>query len=172
MNHFRDKTSLVLPLALLTLIYSYTSEVNGKERMNQTQGLRIQLSHDAANDKNKLRIEGSFSVFVNCGSQYAIWSQFPETIMFTIKNLESGQEYESIDNHLSISWDGNQVYDEYSQKPCDQIVTEKFSIAVDDVYFKDALEDVLGNIELTAKYLEFTSNSINVKDSKIRLKKF
>ncbi len=141
-------------------------------QMSEFQGLKIRLVEDASVDQDKVKISGRFSTFVTCGSQYATWFQFPQTIMYSIKDLKTGTVYESINNELSISWDGNSVYEEYSTEPCDQIVNEDFSVFVEDIYFINVPEDRLEDVEITAKYFGYTSNSIYVKGSNLKLRGF
>ena len=105
--------------------------------MDKYQGLKIEFNRYMYKESTEIEISGALSVFVNCGSQYAIWSQFPSVIRYTVTDLDSKAVYQSVDNELSISLNGNNIYDEYAGKPCNKIVEENFSIKLADVYFID-----------------------------------
>jgi len=68
------------------------------------QGLVI--SFDGNVQRTRIEIHGTYSTFVNCGSQYATWHQFPSAICYAIRDLDSGEIYLSINNELSISPSG------------------------------------------------------------------
>ncbi len=171
--HIHHQTTNKLGIGFSVFLLLLTLQLHSAmAKMSDTKGLKIRLNEDQALDKNKVQIDGHFSTFVTCGSQYATWHQFPETINYTIKDLKTGETYQSIDNTLSISWDGNEVYEEYSNKPCDQIISEDFSVYIEDVYFIEAPENLIENFELTAEYFGYKSNTIVVNNSKLKLKKF
>lgn len=138
--------------------------------MSKFQGLKIKLNENAT--KGKFQVDGSFSTFVSCGSQYAMWSQFPKGVIYFIKDIKTNQVYESINNELSISWNGNEVYQEFSKKSCNEIVTEEFSVFLGDIYFEDAPAHLLESFELVAKYLKYTSNRISIESSNFEFRKF
>ncbi len=117
-------------------------------------------------------MEGDFSVFVNCGSQYAIWYQFPNAIIYTIKDLDSGRIYESVNFELSISHSGNSVYAQYAEFPCDGIVTEKFETVISDIYFDDPPFEEIKNNEIAAHYLGCDSNTLIVLNKQVKLKRW
>lgn len=103
--------------------------------MDNYQGLKLDIDTGAVNETGDVVINGELSVFVKCGSQYAIWHQFPESITYTLKDLATGETFISSNNELSISWNGNEVYDEYAEKPCNKIITEKFTVFLNSIYF-------------------------------------
>ncbi len=123
-------------------------------------------------DASEIIISGSYSIFVNCGSQYAIWHQFPAAIHYTIKDMDSGEVYTSINNELSISPSDNQIYDDYAKRECGKIVTEKFSIVLTDIYFLSPPVDAIKNFELACRYYSDLSNTVQILDEKIYLKRF
>jgi len=132
----------------------------------------LHISFDGNADRAKIEIHGTYSVFVNCGSQYAIWYQFPSAIRYTIKDLDSGNVYLSIDNELSISQSGNQVYDEYSKKECGKVVAENFSITLSDIYFINPPKQPLKNVEISCRYYNDVSNSVKILNKSLFLKSF
>ncbi|MET0355327.1 MAG: hypothetical protein ABW044_01050 [Cellvibrio sp.] len=143
--------------------------INSSAELNRD--LRISFDEKSYTEKNEIRLNGSYSTFVNCGSQYAIWYQFPKAIRYTVKDLDSGEVYMSIDNQLSISHSGNQIYETYSKKDCGKVVTESFSVSLNDIYFiKPAA--VLKNIEVSCSYFNHPSNVVKILNKSIRLKGF
>jgi len=141
--------------------------------MDELQGLAIQVDANSIKGKSGLvEIEGILSVYVNCGSQYSTWNQFPQTILYVLKDLDTGNIFESVNLELSISWDGNQVYDEYSKKPCNQVVTERFSTSLADISFINPSNQTITNFELHASYLGRISNVLVIKNAPTVLKNF
>ncbi len=132
----------------------------------------IEVSTDDFKTNGEIIINGELSIFVNCGSQYAIWYQFPETIQYTLKNIDTEDIFRSIDNERSISWNGNEVYDHYAKEPCNKIVTQRFSVFLKNIYFINPPENPIENFELTASYLGETSNSWTVNHVSVILTGF
>lgn len=141
--------------------------VIGAKELGDYQGINIKVS--TSEPDQGLQISGALSVFVNCGSQYATWNQFPGTILYILKDLDNDVIYKSNDTELSISWDGNNVYEEYAKEPCDRIVTKEFSTRVSSIYFNQAPETEISNFELEASYLGFSSNTLVIKNNSIIL---
>lgn len=138
--------------------------------MSENQGLEIYFDENRAGEKDKVLIHGTLSIFVNCGSQYAIWSQFPRNVRYVIKDLDTEEVFESIDEELSISWSGNDVYDNYAKEPCNKVVKKSFSIPLDTLYFINPPEK-LKNVELYAHCLGHRSASIFI-NTELRLNTF
>lgn len=136
------------------------------------QGLTIQLDAKKHSDTQGIYLSGSFSVFVNCGSQYAIWGQFPQVINYKLKDLESGVIYTSINREMSISWNGNSVYEEYSHKPCNQIISEEFVENLQDLYFTHSPKHSITRYSVQADYMGFVSDWLTIENKPIRLKSF
>lgn len=157
---------------LVSLIFIFCSLLARAEMMDEYQGLKIQFDESSYKETNEIKIHGALSTFTNCGSQYAIWYQFPSAIRYTLKDLDSGKTYQSIDNELSISWDGNDVYEEYAKKPCNQIIEEKFSVSLKDIYFIDPTIKEIKNFELTAYYAGHQSSPLVFKRKPLVLKGF
>ena len=155
------------PLILIVLVLS--SLTTKAESMDEYQGLKIQFDENKYKETKTIQIDGLFAIFVNCGSQYAIWSQFSETIRYMLKDLDTGEVFMSIDNELSISWDGNQVYESYSREPCGKVIDKEFSIKLKDIYFLEPPEKSISNFELTAYYMH-ESNKLTFKNTPLVLK--
>lgn len=128
---------------------------------------RLNISVENRLENGDIMINVQLSIFVNCGSQYAIWDQFPTTTLFTLKDIDTGIIYKSVDDVLSISWDGNEVYDHYGKEPCDKIVTENFSIALSEIYFREETKTPVVNFELDAYYLGLQSNLLVINDASV-----
>ena len=137
--------------------------------MDDYQGLIIDVTTDDLEGEDEIQINGQLSIFVNPGSQYAIWSQFPDSVLYTLKDLDNGETYESHDTELSISWDGNGVYDMYSDRPCNRIITEEFSTLLTDINFRNPPKTPLVNFELQASYLGHSSNSVTINNASVSL---
>ena len=142
------------------------------KHMDNYQGLKLEIGHKTSDRASDIEINGELSTFVKCGSQYAIWYQFPEIIMYTLKDLTTGKTFVSSDNELSISWDGNDIYDEYAEKPCNKIITEKISVSLNSIYFDDPPKTPIVNFELQAHYLNHSSDPLIIKNSKVILSGF
>lgn len=130
------------------------------ESMSDFEGFKIQFDESEYREVKAIEIRGAFATFVKCGSQYAIWSQFPGAIRYSLKDLDSNKIYQSANGELSISWDGSQVYDEYAKMPCDKVIEKEFSTALNDIYFVDSPKKAIRNFELHADYAGHTSNVI------------
>ncbi|MBU2862472.1 hypothetical protein KO489_01300 [Reinekea forsetii] len=143
----------------------------GDDNLESEQGFLVALEQSSALE-GVLKISGEFSIFVNCGSQYAIWDQFPDTVEYSIKDLDSGEVFKSVSEKLSISWDGNDIYEHYSNEPCDQVVTKAFSATITDINFLTAPSKTLTNVELYARYEGIQSNMLSVKNFPLALKRF
>ncbi len=140
--------------------------------MKQYKDMKICFNEDKYKLSGDLVLEGAFSVFVNCGSQYAIWYQFPNAIVYTLRDLDTGMVYESINFELSISHSGSSVYDKYAGLPCDRIVTEKFETVISDICFDDPPFEEIKNYEIAAHYLGCDSNTLIVINKPVKLKRW
>jgi hypothetical protein len=149
-----------------------SSQAQETKNSSEFQGLKIRLDETEYQQNKQIHIRGSFSLFVNCGSQYAIWGQFPQSLTYKIKNLDSDVVYQSINRELSISWNGNDVYENYAQQPCNQIVTQEFSENLQDIPFIDAGKEALNNFAVQVEYMNFVSDWLVVKGKMLDLKKF
>ncbi len=136
------------------------------------QGLTIRLDEKTSSDNQAIYLSGKFSVFVNCGSQYAIWGQFPQVINYKVKDLDSGTIYTSINREMSISWNGNSVYEEYSRQPCNQIVSEVFVEDLQNLYFREGAEKSPSRYAMQAGFMEFYSEWLTIENKPIKLKTF
>ena len=134
------------------------------------QGLII--SFDESVDQTQIEIHGTYTTFVNCGSQYAIWHQFPSAIRYAIKDLDSGEIYLSINNELSISPSDNQIYEAYSKKECGKVVSESFSVVLNDIYFVSSPKTPIKNLEISCSYYNTPSNSVKILNASLLLKSF
>lgn len=134
-----------------------------EENLSNAHGLSIWFDNSTYEERKDIVIHGNLSTFVNCGSQYAIWHQFPEAIKFTLQNLDSGEVYFSGGGELSISWDGNQVYEAYAKEPCNEVVSKFFSISLNSIYFRDLPKNTVKNFKLQAEYVGHTSNSLSFR---------
>lgn len=130
----------------------------GANEMNNDQGLKIVFDQELYNETKNFRVQGVLSTFVNCGSQYATWRQFPQAIQYKLINLVSGDIYISIDGTLSISESGNKIYDYYSKQPCNQVVSQDFFVDLNQIYFQNAPKSEILNFELQAEYVGHKSN--------------
>lgn len=155
---------------LTSLIFIFCSLLARAEMMDEYQGLKIQFDESRYKETNEIKVHDALSTFVNCGSQYAIWYQFPSAIRYTLKNLDSGKVYHSIDNELSISLSGNSIYEEYSKKPCNKIVEEKFSVSLKDIYFIDPTTKEIKNFKLYADYAGHKSSPLVFMNKPLVLK--
>ncbi len=142
------------------------------DSMSDSKEFKIRFDESKYRETENIVIHGTFTTFVKCGSQYAIWNQFPGAVRYTLKDLDTNKTYQSVNTELSISWDGNQVYDEYAKMPCDKVIGKEFSVALNDVYFLDTPENAIENFELHAEYAGRTSNTIAAKNRQFLPKKF
>jgi hypothetical protein len=160
----------------MVIIFLFTSITMNSSQADQTtenvEGLTIQLDESLYQQDKQIHIKGVFGIFVNCGSQYAIWGQFPQVIRYKLKDLDSGIVYQSINRELSISWNGNSVYEEYAQKPCNKIVTEYFSESLQEIYFENKPQTSIKNYMLQAEYMNFVSEWVSIENKPIQLKSF
>ena len=134
------------------------------------QGLVI--SFDGNVQRTQIEIHGTYNTFVNCGSQYAIWHQFPSAIRYAIKDIDSGEIYMSINNELSISPSGNQIYEAYSKKECGKVVSESFSMILSDIYFVSPPKTPIKNLEISCSYYNTRSNAVKILNTSLLLKSF
>lgn len=152
----------IIFLHLCVLSFVLASKVEAHVLQND-QGLNL-VFDDALYKKTKdIRVNGVFSIFVNCGSQYALWYQFPASIRYTLTDLDSGAIYFSVDNELSISWSDNQVYEAYAKEPCNQIISKTFSVLLNDIYFQNVPRKKINHFKLQAEYAGQTSNPLTFK---------
>lgn len=157
---------------LLTLLLGFNMSSLQAKPTENGEGLTIELDEFLYQQEKQIYIKGVFGIFVNCGSQYAIWGQFPQVIRYKLKDLDSGIVYQSINRELSISWNGNQVYEEYAKKPCNKIITEQFSENLQEIYFENASKMSVKNYMLQAEYMNFVSAWIKIENKPIQLKSF
>jgi REP element-mobilizing transposase RayT len=165
-NYF---SSFLRAFILATIMFSLIAKA---ENMSASEEFKIQFDESKYADTKEFVIHGAFTTFVNCGSQYAIWFQFPDAVRYTLKDLDSGEVYQSINRELSISRDGNQVYDEYAKTPCNKVIEKEFSVALSDVYFMNSPKKAIKNFELHADYAGHKSNTILFKVRPFFLKEF
>ena len=142
------------------------------DSMSDSEEFKIQFDESKYREAEKIVIHGTFATFVKCGSQYAIWNQFPGAFKYTLKDLDTNKIYQSVNGELSISWDGNQVYDEYAKMPCDKVIEKEFSIALNDIHFMDSPKKAIKNFELYVDYAGRTSNAIVFKNRRFFPKEF
>ncbi len=182
------------------IAFILTSTVTKGASVDEPEGLSIAFNRQAyleatviepeasnvsAIHTKAINITGSLVTFVNCGSQYAIWSQFPQVIRYALTDLDTYTVYQSVDNELSISWQGNSVYERYAKKPCDQLVTKNFSVNLQDVYFIDppknrnknkttgntkSINVEISNFTLQAYYLAYKSKPLLFNETPLTLK--
>ncbi len=136
------------------------------------EGLKLEFDKNSYMETKEIRIHGALSMFINCGSQYAIWHQFPNSIRYILKDLDSGEIYQSVNMELSISWDGNDIYEQYSKEPCDKIIEKEYSILLNDIYFIDSPKKIIKNFELNSNFMNFVSNILSFKDIPVEINGF
>lgn len=156
---------------IFILLLSLVMNPSNANESDEFQGFKIKMDEDLYEQKKEIYIRGSFSIFVNCGSQYAIWGQFPQAIRYKLKDLDSDTLYQSINMELSISWDGNQVYEDYAKMPCNKIITESFHENLHNIYFENAPDNPIKYYEVQAEYMNFVSEWIKIDNKPIQLKK-
>jgi hypothetical protein len=140
--------------------------------MDSTEGLDLSLDQKSYDETGDIKIDGRLSTFVNCGSQYAMWRQFPRAIKYTLKDLDSGATYNSIDMTLSISEHGTDIYEKYRQQPCDQVVSKSFTVNLNEVFFKESPNQPIKNFELQAEYAGHISDTLKITNTSFQLKVF
>lgn len=150
----------------------FASFVQGETKMSNGQWLKINSNYQPHKNQNSLIVQGELSIFVNCGSQYSIWRQFPEAIQYKIIDLESNRVYTSIDMMLSISESGNEIFERYRKEPCNQIVSKDFSVYLNEIYFQDAPKNGIVNFELQAEYAGHKSNVLKFLNTPFQIKSF
>lgn len=160
----------------LTIMFVFMSIAMNSSQADQPteniEGLTIQLDESLYQQEKQIHIKGIFGIFVNCGSQYAIWGQFPQVINYKVKDLDSGAIYISINREMSISWSGNSVYEEFSRKPCNEIVSEAFEEDLQNLYFKEVPEKTIYRYAVQAEYMKFVSDWLTIENKPIKLKTF
>ena len=139
----------------------------GARELDDYQGINIETTESDL--EQGLNINGSISMFVNCGSQYSVWNQFPQTILYVLKDLNTGDIYKSNDTELSISESGNSTYERYGKEPCNKIVTKEFSSSITSIYFNRPPKTEISNFELKASYMGFSSNALVIKNTSLIL---
>jgi len=89
------------------------------------KGLFIQKSSydEISLTSDYLYIEGVYGIFVNSGGAMEMWQQFPESVIFTAKDLEALKIYETHFDELSISWEGEPDFG-----PSNQIVQKSLTV--------------------------------------------
>ena len=156
----------------ISLILVLAGFLYGEDKMNNSQGLKIISDYQLNKTQNSLLVHGELSTFVNCGSQYATWRQFPRAIQYKVIDLESNKVYTSIDMMLSISENGNEIFDRYGKEPCNQIVSKKFSVNLNEIYFQDSSKSEIVNFELQAEYVGHKSNILKFVNTPFQIKSF
>jgi hypothetical protein len=144
----------------------------GANEMSKKQELKITFDQDFYKETKNFRIFGTLSTFVNCGSQYATWRQFPQAMQYRLVNLDSGETHTSVNMMLSISESGNEIFDHYGKQPCDQVVSKDFSISLNEVYFNESSKSAISNFELQAEYAGHTSNTLTFTKTPLSIKTF
>lgn len=136
----------------------------------ETPGLTIEQDAAASRQAGQLIIKGVLATFVNCGSQYAIWHQFPAGVRFRLTDLETGRVHESPNREMSISWNGNQVYEHYRKAPCDSVVRQDFSLSLAEVFPPGDAPVSVRHFSLQAEYVGHRSNTLHFRDTLVRLR--
>ncbi len=161
----------IISLSLIAFLF-FINPVYGKNKMNDEQGLKI-ISNNQPNEKyNSFFVDVELSTFVNCGSQYATWRQFPMAIQYKIIDLDTNKVYTSIDMMLSISESGNEIFERYRKEPCNQVVSKKFSVSLDEIYFQNRPKNAILNFELQAEYAGYKSNKLKFLKAPFNIKSF
>ncbi len=158
-------------LSLVTLLV-LANFVCGKTKMNDEQGLKIISNNQPNENHNSLFVQGELSTFVNSGSQYATWGQFPRAIQYKIIDLDTDEVYTSIDMMLSISESGNENFERYGKEPCNQVVSKEFSVSLHEIYFQNAPKNAICNFELQAEYAGHKSNILKFIKTPFQMKSF
>lgn len=140
--------------------------------METDEGLKINFDQVSSGESQNIIVRGVLSTFVACGSQYAIWRQFPQAIRYTIKNLDNDDIYKSIDMQLSISESGNDIFDFYRKEPCDIVVSKDFSVSLNDIFFEEVPNAKVFNFEFQAEYAGHKSNILIFENMPFGLKGF
>lgn len=91
---------------------------------NDFQGIKLHVSDDFS--ERKVFIDGIFQIYVRKGSQLAIWSQFPSTILYHVRDTNTDKVIHSEDYMMSISYDRSTI-EMYANMPGDQIVNKTFT---------------------------------------------
>ena len=135
-----------------------SADPDGPKIADDFMGIKIVGREDKSSVENKeLIIRGVFRTYVKCGSQYATWYQFPETVQFTLKNLDTNEEHTSRNTELSISPDQRTI-ERYSSMPCDQIHRRYFEQNIFDYFTKYI--PTAGSYEIFAFYKTSKSEPI------------
>ena len=132
--------------------------------MEEPQGLTIRFDEEWYKQNKEIKIDGVLSTFITCGNQYGVLYRFKNNISFIIKDLDTVKVYKSLNPDVSYSHLGSQIYDRYSKMPCNQVVSEEFSIILDSVYFTETPGNIISNYELTAYYLH-ESNKLTFRNT-------
>lgn len=151
-------------ISFLILLLTLNGLNAGAKEVIKDQGFNIEFDQALYNETKVINLQGSLSTFVNCGSQYATWRQFPRAVNYTIKNLDTNEIYNSIDMQLSISEEGNYIFDKYAKEPCDTVVSKDFFASLDDIYFEKAPKANILNFELQTEYAGHKSNVLIFKN--------
>ena len=123
----------------------------------QAPQLVISVDRTRSRDTGRAVVQGTFGMWVACGSQLSIWSQFPREIQFKVTDLVSGHVLETNEELMSVSYD-RQTIDFYGRMPCDRFVVEPFSVDLDEK-FSGRLGGV-ASMKVEASLLGAISNSI------------
>ncbi len=140
--------------------------------MSDNQGFSISYDHGSYEENKVIVVQGTLSTLVKCGSQYAVWHQFPQAVRYTLKDLDSASIYHSVDMALSISENGDEVYAHYAKEPCGKVVSQDFSIVLNDIYFQQPPKEEISHFQLYAEYWGFTSNSLTFAKTPLQIKGF
>ncbi len=124
-------------------------------------GLFIQwpLHNEISLDGKYFYVEGICGIFVSSGGAMEMWQQFPESVIFTAKDLGTSNEYKTRFSELSISWEGEPDFG-----PSDQIVQK--SLMVDLFNSLPKLKGALKKgtqLEIYATFRKLKSNTIKIK---------
>ena len=152
-----DCRPLIMVL-LLSSMYPLHAETHA---MKHDAELKIALDTNAYRQKQQLLITGSYRTWVNCGSQLAIWVQFPREIGFQILDLGSGQTFASVSAPMSVSYAASTI-EEFHNMPCDQMVEQPFSVDLAELYLRPpAAKEPM---KISAQFLGTRSNVLLIPE--------
>jgi|GEM_PF-1426936 len=179
MNTFiRCKKPVLLGMIFMiaTLLTAATSDKDVQKQktgnsMSDWEGLKIFFDKEKYKETGEITFHGVFATFVKCGCQYSTWYLFPDKISYILKDLDKGEVYKSVDMDITISHDGNSIYDEYAKEPCDKVVSKNFSINIKEIWFENSPSNEVQNFEISAQYLGYTSNVLIVRSISLKLSK-
>lgn len=146
-------------LTALSLMYACTLQAE-VAAMRSPAELKIACDRQVYAAERRLIIHGSYRTWVNCGSQLAIWAQFPREVEFEIVDLASGQSFVSASAPLSVSHHQSTI-EYYGSLPCDQMVEQAFTVELAQFYFQPPAATPPMNI--VARFLGTRSNVLLIE---------